>query len=75
MRERETSPGVESGNQELVYVARLSIDRTYMDIENKRVSLTAGMATTVEIKSGSRSVLSYVLSPLARYRHESLRER
>jgi hemolysin D len=27
------------------------------------------------IKTGSRSVLSYLLSPLFRYRHESLRER
>jgi membrane fusion protein, hemolysin D len=29
----------------------------------------------VEIKTGSRSVLSYLLSPLLRYRQESLRER
>ena len=33
------------------------------------------MATTVEIKTGSRSVISYLLSSLFRYRQESLRER
>jgi hemolysin D len=29
----------------------------------------------VEIKTGSRMILSYLLSPLLRYRHEALRER
>jgi len=33
------------------------------------------MAVTVEIKTGSRRVIEYVLSPLLRYRQESLRER
>jgi hemolysin D len=33
------------------------------------------MAVTVEIKTGSRTVISYLLSPLLRYQHESLRER
>jgi hemolysin D len=35
----------------------------------------AGMAVTAEIRTGSRRVISYLLSPLARYRQESLRER
>ncbi|MEJ6910834.1 hypothetical protein [Bradyrhizobium diazoefficiens] len=30
---------------------------------------------TVEIKTGARRIISYLLSPLARYRKESLRER
>ena len=33
------------------------------------------MAVTVEIKTGSRTILSYLLSPLRRYRQETLRER
>ena len=33
------------------------------------------MAVTVEIKTGSRTVMSYLLSPLLKYRQESLRER
>jgi hemolysin D len=39
------------------------------------VNLSPGMATTVEIKTGSRTILSYLLSPLLRYRQETLRER
>ena len=44
-------------------------------IDGNLVNLTPGMAVTVEIKTGSRSVISYLLSPLVRYAHESLRER
>ena len=33
------------------------------------------MAVTVEIKTGQRRIIEYLLSPLLRYRQESLRER
>jgi hemolysin D len=33
------------------------------------------MAVTVEIKTGSRRIIEYLLSPLLRYKYESLRER
>ena len=46
-----------------------------MQIDERLVNLSAGMAVTVEIKTGSRTILSYLLSPLLRYRHETLRER
>jgi hemolysin D len=65
----------ESQGKELVYAARISMGRDYMDIDDKRLKLTAGMASTVEIRTGSRRIISYLLSPLMRYAHESLRER
>jgi hemolysin D len=65
----------EPRGQELVYSARVSLDRTRMQVEDKTVNLSPGMAVTVEIKTGSRSILSYLLSPLVRYKHDSLRER
>jgi hemolysin D len=65
----------EPKGQELVYAARVSLDRTQMQVENKLVNLSPGMAVTVEIKTGSRRIISYLLSPLLRYRQESLRER
>ncbi|MFY9882142.1 MAG: HlyD family type I secretion periplasmic adaptor subunit, partial [Pseudolabrys sp.] len=49
--------------------------RTQMQIDDRMVNLSPGMATTVEIKTGSRTILSYLLSPLLRYRKETLRER
>ena len=35
------------------------------------VNLSPGMAVTVEIKTGSRRIISYLLSPLLRYRQEA----
>jgi hemolysin D len=65
----------EPAGQELLYAARVSLDRTQMQIEDKLVSLTAGMAVTAEIKTGQRRVIECLLSPLLRYKQESLRER
>jgi hemolysin D len=65
----------EPKGQELVYAARVSLDRTQMQIEDRMVDLAPGMAVTVEIKTGSRRVIDYLLSPLLRYKQASLRER
>jgi hemolysin D len=46
-----------------------------MRIDGRTVNLSPGMAVTVEIKTGSRTVISYLLSPLLRYKQESLHER
>lgn len=65
----------EPKGQELSYSARISLDSTRMLIEDRMVNLSPGMAVTVEVKTGSRTILSYLLSPLLRYRQEILRER
>jgi hemolysin D len=46
-----------------------------MQVEDRLVNLTPGMAVTVEIKTGRRRIIEYLMSPLLRYRQESLRER
>ena len=79
-RSGERMPGAanetsEPKGQELNYSARISLDRTSMQIDDRIVNLSPGMAVTVEIKTGSRKILSYLLSPLLRYRQEALRER
>ncbi|MGP0090888.1 MAG: HlyD family type I secretion periplasmic adaptor subunit [Xanthobacteraceae bacterium] len=75
-----TRPGAlaetsEPQGQELLYAARIALDRTQMRIEDELINLSPGMAVTVEIKTGSRRVIEYLLSPLLRYKQESLRER
>jgi hemolysin D len=65
----------EPQGQELDYTARISLDRAQMQIDDRMVNLSPGMAATVEIKTGSRTILSYLLSPLHRYRQETLHER
>jgi hypothetical protein len=65
----------EPQGQELLYSARVVLDRTQMDIDGKPVDLTPGMAVTAEVKTCSRRIVEYILSPLLRYKQESLRER
>lgn len=59
----------------LVYAVRAKLAKTHIQLENRPVNLTAGMAVTVEIKTGKRRLIEYFLSPLLQYSHESLRER
>ncbi len=65
----------EPENQELAYSARIALDRTTMDVEGGTVNLSPGMAVTVEVKTGSRRIISYLLSPLLKFKQEALRER
>ena len=65
----------EPKGQELKYSARISLGRTRMQIDDRMVDLSSGMAVTAEIKTGSRTVLGYFLSPLLRYRQDTLHER
>jgi hemolysin D len=65
----------EPKGQEFTYSARISLDRTQMQVDDAVANLSPGMAVTAEIKTGSRAVLSYLLSPLLRYKHDSMRER
>ena len=59
----------------LIVPARVALDRASIQVENKTVNLTPGMAVSVEIKTSERRVIEYFLSPLMQYKDESLRER
>jgi len=81
-QERATAAALGTGHetsepvgQELNYSARIALNNTRMQVEDHMVNLSPGMAVTVEIKTGSRTILGYLLSPLRRYRQEALRER
>ena len=57
------------------FTARISLDRDAMQIDDQLVPLRPGMGVTVEIDTGKRRVIEYLLSPLLRYSHDSMRER
>jgi hemolysin D len=65
----------EPRGQELVYAARVSLDRTLMQVDGRPESLSPGMAVTVEIKTGSQRVIQFLLSPLYKNRQEAFHER
>lgn len=68
-------PTGEPDDHELAYSARVALDGAQIEIDGNFVPLLPGMAVTVEIKTGSRRIISYLLSPLVRYRQEVMRER
>ena len=68
----EGSTGLSS---QLYYTARITLDRTTMNIDGKPANLTPGMAATVEIKTGKRKLIEYLLSPLMKMSDEAGRER
>jgi hemolysin D len=59
----------------LVYPARVSLDRTTIQVEGRQVKLSPGMAVTVEIKTGARRLIEFFLSPLLKSVQETARER
>lgn len=59
----------------LVYSVKVTLDEPTIRVDGQDVSLTPGMAVDVDIKTGTRRIIEYVLSPLLRRRHESLHER
>jgi membrane fusion protein, hemolysin D len=69
------APGALTTPSRLVYTARVSLDRTSMNIDGRRTPLLPGMAVTVEVKTGRRRVLDYLLAPLSQALNDSMHER
>ncbi|MGJ4940714.1 HlyD family type I secretion periplasmic adaptor subunit [Bradyrhizobium sp. HKCCYLS1011] len=65
----------EPSGQQLTYAARISVSSQEIQVEDRTVRLSPGMAITAEIKTGSRRIIGYLLSPVMKYRQESFRER
>lgn len=59
----------------LIYATRVKLAKDTLQVENKIIRMTPGMAVTVEVKTGKRRVIEYFLSPLMKVTNESLRER
>ena len=59
----------------LIYSTKIALDNSMIAVDGKEMLLTAGMSVNVEIKTGDRRIIEYVLSPLMRHKRESLNER
>ncbi len=70
-----SNDAISDENLGLVYAARIKLQSTQMQINDKLVNLTPGMSVAVEIKTGTRRLIEYFLAPLLRYKQESIRER
>jgi hemolysin D len=57
------------------YTARISLERSTMMVDGRQETLLPGMSVTAEIRTGRRTIINYLLSPLARKTSEALHER
>ena len=64
-----------SNTAEPAYAARVSLDQTQMQVDGRLLDLSPGMTVSVEIKTGSRRIIGYLLSPLLRHTHHVARKR
>jgi len=64
-----------SKNQNLVFPATISLSKKTINVDGKEVSLSPGMAVTVEVLTGHRRVIDYVMSPLREITFSSAHER
>jgi hemolysin D len=58
-----------------VYVATITLDRSFIEADGRRYALTPGLAATVDVKTGTRRIVSYLLSPLQTSIAQAGRER
>ena len=61
--------------QDLVYSVRVLLDRQTMMVDGRPVQLSPGMSASVEIRTGKRRVISYLLSPFIKTVTEAGHER
>lgn len=66
---------IQDENLGLVYSARIKLHQDGLQVEDHWVKLSPGMSAVSEIKTGKRRLIEYFLSPLLRYKQESVRER
>ncbi|MBJ7223293.1 MULTISPECIES: HlyD family type I secretion periplasmic adaptor subunit [unclassified Brenneria] len=57
------------------YIIRLRTDKNYLGSAEKPLLIIPGMVASVDIITGKKTILSYLLKPIIRARAEALRER
>lgn len=57
------------------YIARLRTDKNFLGTKEHPMLIIPGMVASVDILTGKKSILSYLLKPIIRAKAEALRER
>ena len=65
---------IQDDKRGLIYAVKVRLDRDYVTVDGRRMPLTPGMSGHADIKTGTRRIIDYVLSPIIDVAHESLRE-
>ncbi len=75
VKQQNAPPNSAQNQPELGFPATISLPRRSMQIDEREINLTPGMTVTVEINTGSRRVIDYVLSPLREVVSKTAHER
>lgn len=70
-----TGDAVNDEKRGAIFPATLRLDRSEIDVDGKAVKLAPGMVVTAEVKTGHRSVIDFLLSPIRATASQGLRER
>ncbi|MCW8895091.1 HlyD family type I secretion periplasmic adaptor subunit [Sulfurimonas sp.] len=57
------------------YLVRIKTDKNYLGNENKKLHVMVGMTADVDIITGKKTVLDYILKPILRAKENTLSER
>ncbi|ESY85074.1 HlyD family type I secretion periplasmic adaptor subunit [Mesorhizobium australicum] len=66
---------VDQKTGEPYYQVRVSTDRSTLERDGKAYSIIPGMICSVDIKTGRKTILSYLLKPINKARQEAMSER
>jgi hemolysin D len=66
---------IEDEKRGLLYTMRVAVDSDELASGDERVRVFPGMAVAVEVKTGERRLIEFLLSPIQKYQSESFKER
>lgn len=72
---RVSNDAINDEKQGLLYPIKVLLSQNYLNVDGEKKFLNPGMQTSIEIKLGKRRLIEYFLSPVLKYKQESLNER
>lgn len=73
--EHISADSVEEKNGEYFFIVKLRTDKNYIEYRGKQLEIMPGMTATVDILTGKRSVLDYLLKPILKAQQDALTEK
>ena len=73
--ERISADTITNDEDESFYLIYLRTDKNYIDSNKGELEIIPGMTVTVDILTGKKTVLDYLLKPILKAKNEALRER
>ncbi|OUR72731.1 hemolysin secretion protein D [Methylophaga sp. 41_12_T18] len=73
--ERISADTITDDKDESFYLIYLRTDKNFIDSSKGSLNIIPGMTATVDILTGKKSVLDYLLKPILKAKNEALRER